>query len=110
MEPALQGPRRTSKPPAACTTTRVWAFRDVTAASGLTQTGWGQGVCAGDFDNDGFTDLFVTYFGHDVLYRNLGGGRFEDVTAKSGLPVTGAPRWGTGCAFLDYDRDGYLDL
>ncbi len=84
-------------------------FQDVTAKSGLTQGGWGQGVCAGDFDNDGLTDLFVTYFGHNVLYRNLGGGRFEDVTEKVGLPITGQ-RWGTGCAFLDYDRDGYLDL
>jgi hypothetical protein len=84
-------------------------FRDVTHNSGLTQTDWGQGVCAGDFDNDGLTDLFVTQFGHNVLYRNLGGGRFEDVTAKVGLPTTGQ-RWGTGCAFLDYDRDGYLDL
>src|SRR4051812_31771998 len=55
-------------------------FTDVTEKSGLTQTGWGQDVCAGDFDNDGLTDLFVTYFGHNVLYRNLGGGRFEDVT------------------------------
>ena len=84
-------------------------FRDVTEGSGLNQTGWGQGVCAGDFDNDGLTDLFVTYFGHDVLYRNLGGGHFEDVTKEAGLPVTGQ-RWGTGCAFLDYDRDGYLDV
>jgi hypothetical protein len=84
-------------------------FRDVTENSGLTQTGWGQGVCAGDFDNDGLTDLFVTYFGHNVLYRNLGGGRFEDVTQKLGLPATGT-RWGTGCAFLDYNRDGFLDL
>jgi enediyne biosynthesis protein E4 len=84
-------------------------FRDVTPNSGLTQAGWGQGVCAGDIDNDGLTDLFVTYFGHNVLYRNLGGGRFEDVTAKFGLPAAGR-RWGTGCAFLDFDRDGYLDL
>ena len=84
-------------------------FRDVTYSSGLNQTGWGQGVCAGDFDNDGLTDLFVTYFGHNVLYRNLGGGRFENVTVKLGLPTTGQ-RWGTGCAFLDYDRDGYLDV
>src|SRR5260370_38544634 len=70
-------------------------FRDVAEKSGLTQTGWGQGVCAGDFDNDGLTDLFVTYFGHNVLYRNLGGGRFEDVTEKSGLPMP-VQRWGTG--------------
>jgi hypothetical protein len=84
-------------------------FRDATAASGLRQTGWGQGVCAGDYDNDGLTDLLVTHFGHNILYRNLGGGRLEDVTAKVGLPVSGQ-RWGTGCAFLDYDRDGYVDL
>jgi hypothetical protein len=84
-------------------------FRDVTENSGLAQTGWGQGVCAGDFDNDGLTDIFVTYFGHNVLYRNLGDGRFDDVTKKFGLPVTGQ-RWGTGCAFLDYDHDGYLDV
>jgi hypothetical protein len=84
-------------------------FRDVTERSGLTQRGWGQGVCAGDFDNDGLTDLFVTYFGHNVLYRNLGSGRFEDVTEKFGLPASDQ-RWGTGCTFLDYDRDGHLDL
>ena len=84
-------------------------FRDVTENSGLTRSGWGQGVCAGDFDNDGLTDLMVTYYGHNVLYRNRGGGRFEDVTAKLGLPTTGQ-RWGTGCTFLDYDRDGYLDI
>jgi hypothetical protein len=87
-------------------------FRDVTPNSGISKQGWGQGVCAGDFDNDGFTDLFVTYFGKNVLYRNLGGGRFEDVTQKVGLPVPGASpdRWGSGCAMLDYDRDGFLDI
>ncbi len=84
-------------------------FRDVTRNSGLERSGWGQGVCAGDFDNDGLTDLFVTYYGHNSLYRNLGGGRFEDVTAKLGLPAAGQ-RWNTGCAFLDYDRDGWLDV
>ncbi len=84
-------------------------FRDVTRNSGLERSGWGQGVCAGDFDNDGLTDLFVTYYGHNILYRNRGGGRFEDVTAQLGLPATGQ-RWSTGCAFLDYDRDGWLDL
>ncbi len=82
-------------------------FRDVTENSGLTHAGWGQGVCAGDFDNDGLTDLFVTYYGHNVLYRNLGGGHFEDVTEKTGLPMTGQ-RWGTGCAFLDYDLDVFV--
>jgi hypothetical protein len=84
-------------------------FQDVTDTSGLKSAGWGQGVCAGDYDNDGLPDLLVTHFGHNVLYRNRGGGRFEDVTETAGLPVT-SERWGSGCAFLDYDRDGYLDL
>jgi ASPIC and UnbV./FG-GAP repeat. len=84
-------------------------FTEVAAAAGLTQVGWAQGVCAGDYDNDGHTDLLVTYFGHNVLYRNRGDGTFEDATAKAGLPVTGT-RYGSGCAFLDYDRDGSLDL
>ncbi|MGH9659943.1 MAG: FG-GAP repeat domain-containing protein, partial [Bryobacteraceae bacterium] len=60
-------------------------FDDATAASGIVNRGWGQGVCAGDYDNDGFTDLLVTYYGHNVLYRNLGKGRFEDVTRQAGL-------------------------
>jgi enediyne biosynthesis protein E4 len=84
-------------------------FTDVTAEAGLTHSGWGQGVCIGDYDNDGFDDLFVTYWGQNVLYRNKGNGRFEDVTEASGLSGK-QRRWGTGCAFLDYDRDGYLDL
>ncbi len=84
-------------------------FKDVTRESGLTRTGWGQGVCAGDIDNDGFTDLFVTYWGHDVLYRNTGKGSFEDVTAAAGMSRNSV-RWGTGCAFTDYNRDGKLDL
>jgi hypothetical protein len=76
---------------------------------GLEHTGWGQGVCAGDFDNDGYTDLFVTYWGANVLYRNRGGRGFEDVTAKAGLKQERV-RYNTGCAFLDYDNDGHLDL
>jgi hypothetical protein len=84
-------------------------FRDVTKAVGLEHTGWGQGVCAGDFDNDGFTDLFVTYWGANVLYRNMGGRRFEDVTAKAHL-TQNRTRYNTGCAFVDYDNDGRLDL
>ena len=84
-------------------------FEDVTVKAGLKKSGWGQGVCVGDFDNDGFSDLFVSYYGANVLYRNNGDGTFTDVTAKAGLPVDGK-RWGTGAAFLDYDRDGHLDL
>jgi hypothetical protein len=84
-------------------------FEDVTARSGLAQSGWGQGVCAGDYDNDGREDLYVTYFGQNRLYHNRGDGAFEDVTARAGLTEK-RTRWGTGCAFLDYDRDGKLDL
>ncbi len=84
-------------------------FEDVTVKAGLVQTGWGQGVCVGDYDNDGRPDLFVSHFGQNRLYRNQGDGTFEDVTAKAGLMET-RTRWGTGCAFLDYDRDGRLDL
>jgi hypothetical protein len=80
----------------------------VTDAAGLRHTGWASSVCAGDFDNDGWTDLFITYYGRNVLYRNRGG-RFEDVTAQAGLPTTGV-RWGSGCTFVDYDRDGRVDL
>lgn len=84
-------------------------FKDVTMDAGLARSGWGQGVCAGDFDNDGFIDLFVTYWGHDVLYRNSGKGSFEDVTTAAGMSGKDV-RWGTGCAFVDYNRDGKLDL
>ena len=83
-------------------------FEDVTERAGLTHTGWGQGVCVADYDNDGFDDLFVTYWGQNVLYHNEGDGTFRDVTAAAGL--LDKTRWGTGCAFLDYDRDGQLDL
>jgi enediyne biosynthesis protein E4 len=84
-------------------------FVDVTQEMGLTHSGWGQGVCVGDYDNDGFVDLFVTYWGQNVLYHNRGGHFFEDVTAKAGL-IQDRTRYNTGCAFLDYDRDGHLDL
>ncbi|MCW5982074.1 MAG: CRTAC1 family protein [Bryobacteraceae bacterium] len=84
-------------------------FRDVTREAGLERSGWGKGVCAGDYDNDGFTDLFVTYWGQNALYRNIEGKRFEDVTAKAGL-TQDRVRYNTGCAFLDYDNDGHLDL
>lgn len=82
---------------------------DVTARSGIGKTGWGQGVCIGDVDNDGLPDLFLTYYGENALYRNQGGLRFEEVTAKAGL-LHGEKRWGAGCSFSDYDRDGDLDL
>ena len=84
-------------------------FEDVTAKSGLGRTGWGQGVCAGDYDNDGLRDLFVTYYGHSVLYHNEGDGVFKDVTKEAGLS-SDAVRWDTGCSFFDYDLDGKLDL
>jgi len=84
-------------------------FTEIARQAGITQEGWGQGVCVADYDNDGRPDMLVTYYGHNVLYRNLGNGKFADVTAQAKLPVTGT-RWGTGCAFLDYDRDGYVDL
>ncbi|MDQ6676093.1 MAG: CRTAC1 family protein [Acidobacteriota bacterium] len=84
-------------------------FTDVSNQAGFKGEGWAQGVCAGDYDNDGNTDLFVTYYGHNRLYRNTGKGQFEDVTAQVKLPVTGT-RYGSGCSFFDYDRDGRLDL
>jgi len=84
-------------------------FIDVTGQMGLEHSGWGQGVCAGDYDNDGFVDLFVTYWGQNILYHNVGGRRFEDVTAQAGLSQD-RTRYNTGCAFVDYDRDGNLDL
>lgn len=88
---------------------RDGTFTDVTVKAGLVRSGWGQGVCIGDYDNDGFDDLFVTYWGHNVLYHNNGDGTFSDVTEKAGLRSEEI-RWGAGCAFLDYNRDGYLDL
>ena len=88
---------------------RDGTFTDVTRKAGLTHSGWGQGCCVGDYDNDGFDDLFVSYWGRDVLYHNNGDGTFTDVSEPAG--VAGPPqRWGAGCCFVDYDRDGRLDL
>jgi len=84
-------------------------FIDVTQKAGLGKVGWGQGVCVGDYDNDGFEDLFVTYYGHSVLYHNQGNGTFKDVTEAAGLK-SDVVRWDTGCSFFDYDLDGKLDL
>lgn len=91
---------------------RDGTFTDVTIGSGLEQrTGWGQACCVGDYNNDGNDDLFVTYYGQNALYRNNGNGKFTDVTEQAGLIQPGSKtRWNTGCTFVDYDRDGHLDL
>jgi len=88
---------------------RDGTFTDVTEKAGLTYSGWGQACCVGDYDNDGFEDLFVTYWGRNVLYHNNGDGTFTNVSEKAGVAGT-ASRWGAGCCFLDYDRDGLLDV
>src|SRR5579864_169627 len=86
-------------------------FTDVTDKAGLraSSSGWGQGVCAGDYDNDGFDDLYVTYYGKNRLYHNEGNGTFKEVAEAAGVSGNGK-QWGTGCAFVDYDRDGLLDI
>ncbi len=84
-------------------------FEDATESSGLGRSGWGSAVCAGDFDNDGNLDLFVAYWGADALYRNNGDGTFTDLAPSAA--VAGDPdQWSSGCTFVDYDRDGSLDL
>jgi hypothetical protein len=88
---------------------RDGTFTDVTEKAGLVRHGWGQAVCVGDYDNDGHLDLFVTYYGRNVLYHNNGNGTFTDVTRESGLLQT-EEHWNTGGAFVDYNRDGHLDL
>ena len=111
----VNGTRLEGFPPAQTPTNRLFknnrdgTFTDVTAKAGLLHFGWGQGVCIGDYDNDGYEDLFVAYFGKNVLYHNNGDGTFTDVTEKAGVAGSGK-RWNSGCAFVDYDRDGKLDL
>src|SRR5882762_9276474 len=83
-------------------------FTDVTVKAGLAATGWGQGVCVGDYDNDGWEDLYVTYYGKNRLYHN-DHGVFTEVAEKASVAGSGKA-WGTGCAFVDYNRDGRLDL
>ncbi len=110
----LSGTHIESDPPEA--TNRLYrnnrdgTFADVTEKAGLKAVGWANGVCVGDYNNDGFEDLFCTYFGQNRLYRNNGDGTFTDVTQSAGLLQPGPPRWGAGCAWVDYNRDGHLDL
>lgn len=88
---------------------RDGTFTDVTKQAGLEAVGWANAVCVGDYNNDGYEDLFCTYWGQNKLYRNLGNGTFSDVTKEAGL-WNSEPRWGAGCSFFDYNRDGHLDL
>lgn len=88
---------------------RDGTFTDVTEKAGLRSVGWACGVCVGDYNNDGFDDIFFASFGHNSLYRNNGDGTFTDMTKESGLWIP-EPHWGAGCSFVDYDRDGLLDL
>ena len=84
-------------------------FADFTREAGVGYSGWGQGVCVADYDNDGYDDLFVTYYGKNRLYRNNHNGTFDERAEKAGVAGTDG-RWNTGCAFVDYDRDGKVDL
>jgi len=88
---------------------RDGTFTDVTLKAGLARSGWGQACCVGDYNNDGWNDLFVSYYGQNALFRNNGNGTFTDVTKEAGL-MQDRLRWNSGCSFLDYDKDGRLDL
>ena len=82
-------------------------FTDVTESAGVGYADKGMGVAAGDYDNDGYVDLYVTNYGHNILYHNNGNGTFTDVTASAGVASSG---WSTSAAFIDYDKDGLLDI
>ncbi|HZU24802.1 MAG TPA: CRTAC1 family protein, partial [Bryobacteraceae bacterium] len=88
---------------------RDGTFTDVTKKAGLNRVAWVSGVCVGDYDNDGFDDLFLSCWGQNILYHNNGNGTFTDVTKDAGL-LKSRPAWGAGCTFVDYNRDGHLDL
>ena len=88
---------------------RDGTFTDVTLKAGLARSGWGQACCVGDYNNDGWNDLFVSYYGQNALFRNNGKGAFTEVTKEAGL-LQSRLRWNSGCTFLDYDKDGHLDL
>src|SRR5260370_7108588 len=82
-------------------------FTDVTEKAGVSGGGYGMGAAVGDYNRDGFPDLYVTQYGRSILYRNNGDGTFADVTGKAGV---GAPGWASSAVWLDYDNDGKLDL
>ena len=110
----LTGRRRTGATPADATiklyrNNRDGTFRDVTARSGLGRSVWAAGITVGDYDNDGFDDLFITCWGQNLLFHNQGDGTFREVTKEAGL-LHESTRYGTGCTWVDYDRDGRLDL